>query len=145
MIKYIESNISASNFVDAIIALGYLPLIVESALPPQRGDTSDLLSPLIRSQLIEGRVLVFYFSAPWCGACKIMEHTIIKNPPIATKLSDAGFLKIDIEADPSTAAALGVSAVPTLIIVSDSGAELYRRVGLIESKALALVLDELIE
>ena len=51
------------------------------------------------------RVLVF--TAGWCAACRGLKE--------AVGAAGAGFELIDVDADPQTAAAFGVTAVPTLV------------------------------
>ena len=57
------------------------------------------------------------FSAAWCGPCKMLA-------PVVEELADenAGVAKvgkIDIDANPATAAKYGVSSIPTIMIFKD--------------------------
>ena len=77
------------------------------------------------------RVLVF--TAPWCRACG----------PLKAALASAGggFEVVDAAADPATAAAFGVSALPTLIRL-EGGRETARAVGARDPAGLRRFRDD---
>ena len=65
-----------------------------------------------------------YFSAPWCGPCRmfgpVMER-VSKTIPVE---------KINIDENQETAMEYSVRSVPTVILVDDSGKEFARQVGM---------------
>lgn len=65
-----------------------------------------------------------YFSAGFCNPCKQLA-------PIMERVSKQGIpvQKIDIEVDEDTTSEWGIRSVPTVILVSSSGFELNRTVG----------------
>ena len=65
-----------------------------------------------------------YFSAPWCGPCKMFG-------PIMERVSQSGIPveKINVDNAPQVAAAYMVKSVPTTILVDEKGAEISRFVG----------------
>ena len=67
---------------------------------------------------------LIYFTATWCGPCQ-------SQKPIIQEIKDAGKYKVyivDIDNDPQTAKAWGVSTVPTVATVV-KGKTTYRGVG----------------
>ena len=65
-----------------------------------------------------------YFFGQFCSPCKQLS-------PIMDKISKQGISvqKIDIEQDEDTTSEWGIRSVPTVILVSSSGFELNRTVG----------------
>ena len=64
---------------------------------------------------------LIYFSAPWCGPCKLLGPTMDK--------SGLHFQKINIDDDLELASKYGVRSVPTLLIADSNGNEVKRLVG----------------
>lgn len=64
---------------------------------------------------------LYYFSAPWCGPCKMLGPTMDK--------SGLSFTKVNVDDDTELAAKYGVRSVPTLLVVDSTGNELKRLVG----------------
>ena len=66
---------------------------------------------------------IFYFSAPWCGPCKVLGPKMEK---LSNKLP---ITKINVDEDTNTSVKYGIRNVPTLILTDQSGKELNRLVG----------------
>lgn len=65
---------------------------------------------------------LFYFTAPWCGPCKMLGPVmdeVAKNIPVE---------KINIDYESDRARAANVSSVPT-VILTENGQEIRRFVG----------------
>ena len=66
---------------------------------------------------------LYYFSAPWCGPCKMLG-------PVMDQ-SGLPFQKINVDNDTELSSKYGVRSVPTLVLVDQTGKELNRLVGYI--------------
>ena len=64
------------------------------------------------------------FEASWCGACKMVQ-------PKLNKVAAEGIVveKIDAEANSDLVMEYNIRNLPTVLLVNDSGKELYRAVG----------------
>lgn len=72
------------------------------------------------------KVTLADFWAPWCGPCRMVAPHV---EAVAEKMDgEAGFIKINVDENPSLAKKYGVLSIPTLIVFKD-GEEATRMVG----------------
>jgi|TARA_B100001093_G_scaffold420817_1_gene412858 thioredoxin-like negative regulator of GroEL len=64
---------------------------------------------------------IYYFSAPWCGPCKMLG-------PVMSK-SGLPFQKINVDEDSILSTKFGIRNVPTLVKVDSNENEISRLVG----------------
>jgi len=64
---------------------------------------------------------LLYFSAPWCGPCKVL------GPTMAS--SGLPYQKVDVDNDTELSTKYGIRNVPTLVKIDTSGNEISRIVG----------------
>jgi thiol:disulfide interchange protein DsbD len=76
------------------------------------------------------------FFAQWCGACKIMDRTTLKDPSVLKTLEQFHFLKVDADEFPNATQHFKVFGMPTYIVLDSSGKEQYRHIGPIDAVEL---------
>jgi thioredoxin-like negative regulator of GroEL len=60
---------------------------------------------------------LLYFTASWCGPCKLMSRTTLTDPAVIQALSNVDHVALDIDEHSDLASQFGVTAVPTLIML----------------------------
>jgi thiol:disulfide interchange protein len=141
-VAYDETQVDVPQLLQAIVLVGYEPEVAESTLATAQVQQRDALPQTVQDRLNQAVPVVLYFGAGWCGACQIMQRTTFLDSNVLAKLADYQLMKVDVETEPEIAAALSVSAVPTVILLDRAGIELYRRVGLLSPAEMALVLND---
>ena len=83
------------------------------------------------------------FYAEWCAPCQTIEGKIIPDPRVQAALDGFIFVKVDMDIELRAGQRFNVVAMPTLLVLSGEGEELFRHVGLIEAGDLAERLLEI--
>jgi|TARA_A100001201_G_C4038695_1_gene185979 thioredoxin 1 len=68
---------------------------------------------------------ILYFSAPWCGPCKVMS-------PLVEQMEKQGKIrvkKVNVDYDASLPAKYNIKNVPTMVLTDLSGNEISRKIG----------------
>ena len=75
---------------------------------------------------------VMYFSAPWCGPCKVFKPVLEE---VMKGFPDVEFQKVDADNESQLLTDHAVRSIPTTIMFKD-GKEIFRRVSIIDKKTL---------
>lgn len=87
---------------------------------------------------MQDKIDLMYFSASWCGPCKMMKP-VIDN--FINKNSDkVNLIKIDVDSDRGAAAAYGVNSVPTFVALKN-GSLIDRFNGMVSQARLSQILN----
>ncbi len=78
--------------------------------------------------------MVLYFTAAWCGPCKMFK------PTVQAVSAETG-VGIDVDQQQDLAQQYGISSVPT-IIVENNGSVVYRNSGVMSKPQLTQVLSQ---
>jgi thioredoxin-like negative regulator of GroEL len=77
--------------------------------------------------------LLIYFTASWCGPCRLMARTTLTNQSVVQALANLSHVAIDIDERRQLAEQRGVQAVPTFQLLSPAGDEIASTTGYQES------------
>lgn len=88
----------------------------------------------------EGLVVIDFW-APWCGPCR-MQSPVIDE--LSEEMQDVKFAKVDIDQNPDTPKALGIMAIPTILIKKD-GKLVNRFTGFTPKEKLKAAIEEYID
>ncbi len=83
----------------------------------------------------KGTVLVDFY-ADWCGPCK-MQGPIVEQ--LAEERKDVKFCKLNVDEAPAIAMELGISSIPTIMVVKN-GEITFKEAGLMQKVQLEALL-----
>lgn len=81
--------------------------------------------------------MVLYFTAAWCGPCKMFKPTV----QAVSAETGISINYIDVDQQKDLAQKYGISSVPT-IIVENNGSVVYRSSGVMSKPQLTQVLSQ---
>jgi len=79
---------------------------------------------------------IFYFGAPWCGACKRMQSEVLSRPEVKAALGEYAFYSLNADLEKILVAKYGVQMLPTMVVLDANGIEIGRQIGFVPAKQL---------
>ena len=149
-VTYDPSLVAESEIERVIAQLGFEPRIVDadSALGPAASTVSTTAIPEpVASALSEARTLkklVFVdFSAEWCAPCQILHSETLPDRRVQQALEGFVSVMVDADVDLEVGRRFKLWGLPTLLVLTHEGEELFRHLGPIKPEDLAERLFEI--
>jgi thioredoxin-like negative regulator of GroEL len=108
-----------------LLVLGLAP-IAGAEVP--KGWSTNYTAALSRAAA-EGKPALVFFTASWCGPCKMMSRSTLSEPAVQQALSNFTRVAIDIDEQRDLSSRHGIEAVPTFVLLSSAGDEVQRATG----------------
>ena len=108
-------------------------LLVLGFAPIARGEVpagwSTNYTAVLSSPATAQKPALIFFTASWCGPCKMMARSTLSEPLVRETLSNFATVAVDIDGQRDLASQRGIDAVPTFVMLSASGDEVKRITG----------------
>jgi thiol:disulfide interchange protein len=147
-IEYDGNRSSVSDCLGAIRALGFNPRVVARGSHTQRradhpgGPIPEPIASALTRANQRGQLLFVEFYADWCAPCRLLDESVFPDPAIRKALNRFQKLRVDTDRHPKAGEAMGITTLPTLVILDEEGKEVGRMAGLIDRSGLLGWLDE---
>ncbi|MDR2366925.1 MAG: thioredoxin family protein [Deltaproteobacteria bacterium] len=90
----------------------------------------------------EGKFVLLYFWAVWCGNCQVFSEKVLSDPAIIGAINeDFIFVSIDIDKDQRTSREYKTRVVPTMVFLESDGKPASVLPGAIPGQLFAMVLS----
>jgi len=88
----------------------------------------------------QGKPLLIYFQAEWCGICRRLERDTLGDPQVQQALKGWTPVRLDHDRETTLAERFQVPAVPALLLFNREGQVVQRIWGFVEPAALVSAL-----
>ncbi|HEY5312517.1 MAG TPA: thioredoxin family protein [Pirellulales bacterium] len=93
----------------------------------------------------QGKPILLFFTAEWCGYCHAMERETLHDPQIVALSNQFVCVRVDADAEPDVCRLFRVRGYPTVQFISPRGAALNRLVGKQPVAQLSLEMQSALE
>lgn len=142
MVERKSPSIRAVAGVLVSIGLSWLPCVRAEAADAPRIAWRDNLGAAQKEARALNRPLWIQFTGPWCQFCEMMEREAFVHPPVVEHARES-FVPVKLQSDvhEDLAHRLGVTGLPSSIIVTPSGVSIARHEGYIDSNSFLAFLN----
>lgn len=102
----------------------------------------DELEAAKRQAAAENSLILVDFVSDDCIACRVMDRDVFSQPEAAEALAGFILVRLDVNAHQQLARGFGVTATPTLLVLSPDGELVTANVGAIPMRYFLLFLDQ---
>lgn len=107
----------------------------------QVGVPTLLSAPEFEEELTDPSTpILLYFTAPWCGPCKLMSPHLDKAAKVLQQR--LRIIKVDADKHPEKATQYKAGALPTTILFDEKGSEIARKAGPMVEKMILSFVDD---
>lgn len=125
----------------SLFTLGLLLAAGSAVAELPAGWSTNYPAALAKAQASQQPLLV-YFTASWCGPCKLMALTTLTNDAVVQALSGLSHVAVDIDLSPDLTEQHAVRAVPTFEMLTPNGDEVVRATGYQEAEQFVAWLTD---
>jgi thioredoxin 1 len=130
-----------------LVPLGILALLgvlVVFAVMPSTPAASKKLSAEIQTAMDSGQKVFLQLSSTGCVTCRKMKPEFEKVQSEYASDNNFKVIHVDVDAHPTISSKYGVTNVPTQVILSTKGKELFRNMGYLSYDNMKSILNRLI-
>lgn len=117
------------KFLIPAVMLVIVAVVVVSAVMPNTAAATKKLETEIQTAMKDGKTVFLQLSSTGCVTCRKMKPQFEKLMAGYEQSDDFYITNVDVDAHPSLASKFSVNAVPTQIIISTKGKQLFRNTG----------------
>ena len=100
-----------------LLLLAAFSLAARGEIPP---GWSTNYSAVAAEAAAADQPMLLYFTASWCGPCKLMCRTTLAEPDVLATMKTLKHVAVDIDEQPELAAAWEIKAVPTFVLLANT-------------------------
>ena len=142
-IVYDPSRVNVAAMMAAISGLGYTSEEASADRPVKhaKANPGKTIPEPIAGAMAEARarkqLLFIDFHAPWCVSCKVLQAKVLADGQVSAVLERFFTLKVDSDEHVAASERFHVIGLPTLVVLDQNGAVVYRHEGMIDAATLA--------
>jgi len=123
-----------------VVVLLFLAVMIGFAVMPNTPAASKKLSGEITEAMNSGHKVFLQLSSTGCVTCRKMQPQFDKLQAVYADSDTYKIFHVDVDAHPSISSKYGVTTIPTQVVLSKEGKEIFRNMGYVSFEALSGLL-----